>query len=194
MRVRSALPLLAVGLLLAAAPAADSAGSSEAETVQRGCAEPEDPHYDPPSGQGLAECNDANGDFDPTATYEAIHYTNEVTCGTDHQIVPGTEAVGVVVSGDLQQAGTGGEGFLQACSDGDLPINGRATLEGGAGAGGADGTLTIDGDQSNTPEQLQGWAQVDLGDQSVRCGQAYAEGGRGDASNPTDEDGQEDCG
>ncbi len=194
MHVRTALPLLAVGLLLAAAPAADPAGSSEAETVQRECGAAEDAHYDPPSGQGLAECTDADGTFDPSRTYEATHYTNEVTCGTDHQLVPGTEAAGVVVSGDLAQSGTGGDGFLQACSDGDLPINGRATLEGGAGASGGDGTVTIDGDQSNTPEQLQGWAQVDLGDQTVRCGQAYAEGGRGDAHNPTDEDGQEDCG
>lgn len=187
MRTRTVLPLLAAGLLLVAAgPAADDAGSSEAETVQRGCAEPESKQYDPPSGDGQPECYDADGNLDPNATYEATHWTNELSCGTEDQVVPGTEAAGVVVSGSTD------DGYLQACSDGDLPINGRATVEGDPAAQQA--SASIDGDSSNQPEQLQGWVKVDLGDQSVSCGEAYGEGGRADAQHPTEDDGQQHCG
>ena len=81
-------------------------------------------------------------------------------------------------------------GLLQ----GDLPINGRATLSGEGSTDGADADASIDGDRDNAVEQLQGWASVDAGDQTVRCGQSYADGGRGDAAHPTDDDTQEDCG
>lgn len=190
MRVRSILPLLAVGLLaIAAAPASDEAGSSEAETVQRGCGEPASHQYDPPEGAGLEECKDPQtGLHDDSRTYTATHYTNEVTCGDDHQLVPGTEAAGVRVSGDME----GNAGFLQTCSDGDLPVHGRVTFRGDGDA--QDASLTADGDNSNEPEQLDGWATVDAGEQSVTCGQAYSEGGRADANNPTGDDGQDQCG
>ncbi|MDX1619657.1 MAG: hypothetical protein R3320_01610 [Nitriliruptorales bacterium] len=185
MRVKAVLMVLAAAaMMLAAAPAEDPAGSSEAESVTRACNAAEDGSYDPPSGRDSSDCY-VNGTFDGSRTYRATHYTNDVDCGSDHQLIPGTEAVGVYVSGNLD----GSSGFLQACSDGDLPINGRATLEGDAAAG--DGSASIDGDKDNQPEQLQGWAKVDVGDQSVRCGDTN---GRLDANNPTDEDTQEDCG
>lgn len=184
MHARTVVPLLAVALLIAAAPAADQAGSSEAQTVDRSCGAPHDDRYDPPSGDGLAECQDAEGNHDPERTYSATHWTNDVSCGDDHQLVPGTETAGVRVSGD---GSADGDGFLQACSDGDLPINGRATVDSG-------GTVSIDGDRDNEVEQLQGWARVDVADGTVRCGKSYADGGRGDASHPTDEDTQDECG
>lgn len=188
MRKRTILPLLAAGLLLIAAGYEDDAGSHETETVERACDEPASKQYDPPSGADASECYDAEGTFLPDATYTATHWTNDVECGSDHQLVPGTEGVGVRVSGNTD----GSSGFLQACSDGDLPINGRATLAGDPAA--QQGTLSIDGDRDNQPEQLQGWASVDFGEQSVSCGEAYGEGGRADASNPTGDDGQQHCG
>lgn len=190
------LPAALAAFLLAAAPAADQAGSSETETVQRSCGADYDTRYDPPSGEGLAECEDAEGNVDASREYTATHWTNDVSCGTEDELPAGAhDATGVSISGDFAQDGTGGAGYLQTCSDGDLPIQGRFTLEGGGGAGGADGTFTADGDRDNTPEQLQGWAQVDTGGPSVECGKSYEEGGRADAHNQADGDGgQEHCG
>lgn len=195
MRTKSLLllPALLAAFLLAAAPAADRAGSSEAEEVDRACDAPEDAHYDPPSGKDLPECQ-TDGAVDPSKSYKAIHYTNDVKCGTDDQLAPTHGATGVAVSGDTAQDGTGGNGYLQTCSDGDLPIQGRFTLEGEVGTGGGAGTFTADGDRDNSPDQLQGWAKVDLGEQTVTCGPSYAEGGRADGHTQADEGGQEHCG
>lgn len=201
MRSRSllVLPALLGALLVAAAPAGpapDQAGSSEAETVPRSCGAEADDRYDPPSGAGLAECKDAEGNHDDSREYTATHWTNDVSCGTDDELPAGVhDATGVSVSGNFAPDGTNGAGYLQTCSDGDLPIQGRFTLEGGAGSDGGAGTFTADGDRDNEPEQLQGWAQVDLGEQSVVCGKSYEEGGRADAANQTEGDGsQENCG
>ncbi|MBW3619486.1 MAG: hypothetical protein KY461_04525 [Actinobacteria bacterium] len=190
------LPAVLASVLLAAAPAApDQAGSSEAVEEQRSCGAEADPHYDPPSGHGLDECT-TDGAHDPGKTYTATYYTNDVTCGTDDELAPGAHgATGVSVSGDFAQDGTGGAGYLQTCSDGALPIQGRFTLDGVVGAGGADGTFTADGDRDNSPDQLQGWAQVDVGDRTVTCGPSYDEGGRADAYNQAEGEGsQEHCG
>lgn len=198
MRARPLLfaPALLATFLLAAGPAADQAGSSETETVQRSCGAEHDDRYDPPSGAGLAECNDAEGNFDASREYSATHWTNDVSCGTEDELPSGVHsATGVSISGNAGQSGSGGAGYLQTCSDGDLPIQGRFTLEGEIGTGGGDGTFTADGDKDNTPEQLQGWAQVDLGDQTVECGKSYEEGGRADAHNQAEGDGSQDnCG
>lgn len=198
--MRSTRPMLLTAalaaMLLAAAPAADHAGSSEAVEEQRSCGAEHDTRYEPPSGEGLDECKDAEGNHDPDATYTATHWTNDVSCGTEDELPPGVHsATGVSISGNFAPDGTGGAGYLQTCSDGDLPIQGRFTLEGGGGAGGADGTFTADGDKDNNPEQLQGWAQVDPGEPSVVCGKSYEEGGRADAHNQTEgEASQENCG
>lgn len=172
----------------------DAAGSTEVATVQRSCGAPHDPHFEPPSGQGLSACKDANGNHDNSKTYTAKHFTNEVKCGTDEVLVPNTDVV--TVSGDGGGGPSGGGGFLQVCSQNGLPIHGRITAQGAASTGGANGSITADGDNSNQPEQLTGWAQVNLSGTNVshRCGKAYDEGGRGDASNPTGEDTAAECG
>jgi hypothetical protein len=178
---------------------ADQAGSTEVDTVDRSCGAAEDPHFDPPKGEGLAECNDAEGNFDPDKTYQAKHFTNDLTCGEDDLIVPDTSVLNV--NGDGDAGPGGGGGYLQVCSDKDLPAHGRITLAGEGDAGGFDGSVTADGDETNNFEgndQATGWAQVNVDTSgsapSIRCGKAYADGGRADASNPTDEDTQDQCG
>lgn len=199
MRSRSLLllpALLATFLVAASPPAQDQAGSSEAETVMRSCGAEHDTRYDPPSGEGLAACQDANGNHDDSLEYEATHWTNDVQCGTDDELASGGhDATGLAVSGNGGQEGTGGAGYLQVCSDGDLPLQGRVTLEGTGGADGVDGTITADGDKDNTPAETQGWAQADVGEPGVACGKAYEEGGRSDAHHQAEGDGgQEHCG
>ncbi len=181
---------------LAAGPVkmADSAGSSEVKTVQRSCGAPRDTHYEPPEGKGLAACKNSKGQFDPNRKYTAKHFTNNVTCGTSKALAPSQQ--GLTISGDGGQAGTGGGGFLQVCSDGALPVQGRITAEGAVGVGTVNGTVTADGDRDNSASQAQGWAQLVISNSgpAVRCGESYEDGGRADASNPTSEDTQDDCG
>lgn len=195
---RIALAMTAA-LLVAAAPSTqqqaagpnDSVGSSETKTVNRSCGAAKDTHYDPPEGKGLAACK-TNGKHDPKKKYKATHYTNEVTCGSSNALAP--EAAGVTVSG--KQSGTAG-GAVQVCSDGQLPIHGRATAEGAVPTNGnVVGTISIDGDNSNSNDTAKGWARVDFSRSgaAVRCGKSYADGGRADAGNPTSSDNQSECG
>ncbi|MBW3665030.1 MAG: hypothetical protein KY469_18195 [Actinobacteria bacterium] len=177
---------------------ADQAGSTEVKTEARSCGAEHDTHYEPPSGQGLQECKDPEtGEHDDSRTYTAKHFTNELTCGTQNEIPPMSTPL-LTISGDGTGGAGGGGGYIQVCSDDELPVHGRITLAGDVSTGGSgQGSLTADGDNTNSPDQARGWAQVNFGSggtPSVRCGKAYADGGRADSTNPTTEDNQEQCG
>lgn len=179
-----------------AAVPSDETGSTEAVTIQRSCGAEADPHYDPPSGAGQSECLDGNGDFDPSRTYTATHFTNDVQCGSENVLVP-VDAAGVYVSGNGGAGADGGDGYLSTCSDDALPINGRATARGeGDTSGDLAVSATADGDKDNPESTSQGWvtATVTPGGPEYRCGKSYADGGRADSDAPTAEDTAEECG
>jgi hypothetical protein len=117
-------------------------------------------------------------------------YTNDVRCAKGEK----ANAQGVRVY--QKQSGTTAGG-VGVCNDGTgalgsrVPVQGRAVAQGSTGGG----SVYIDGDKNNSPEQMKGWARVDgkFGPSAptVRCGD---EKGRRDASHPTSIDGREDCG
>jgi hypothetical protein len=112
-------------------------------------------------------------------------YSNQVDCGDTNQLPAGP----VVVNGEQNEAGTGGE--IAVCQEtADLPVQGRVIAAGDAQSG---GYVAADGDADNQPEQATGWARVDVsGDGvTVRCGDPA---GNLAADHPTEVDGQEDCG
>ena len=117
-------------------------------------------------------------------------YTNDVRCAKGST----ADAQGVRVY--HQQKGTTAGG-IGVCNDGTgalgsrVPIQGRAVAQGSTSGG----TVYIDGDKNNQPEQAKGWARIDgkFGPSAptVRCGD---EKGRRDATHPTAADKQDDCG
>lgn len=179
-----------------AAVPADESGSTEAATVQRACDAPADPHYVPSSGQAADECYDADGTFRPGRTYTATHHTNDVRCGSENVLVP-ADAAGVYVSGNGGGGAEGGDGYVSACSDDAMPINGRATARGEVDpSGDLAVSATADGDKDNPEETTQGWitATITPAGPEYRCGKSYAEGGRANSDAPTGEDTADECG
>lgn len=165
----------------------DESGSTEARTVQRSCGAGADSHYVPSSGRDANQCYDSKGIFQPSRTYTATHFTNDVTCGSENRIT-GSGAT------DTWLAGTAGAdgGYVQVCSDDFTPAHGRVTVRGDA-----DGSVQVvaDGDKDNPEETSQGWASgtVSADGPSYRCGKSYAEGGRGSSDAPTSQDTDEQC-
>ena len=117
-------------------------------------------------------------------------YTNDVRCAKGST----ADAQGVRVY--HQQSGTTAGG-IGVCNDGTgalgskVPIQGRAVAKGSTSGG----SIYVDGDKHNQPEQAKGWLRVDgkFGPSAptVRCGD---EKGRRDATHPTSIDKQDDCG
>jgi hypothetical protein len=179
---RILLPLALGALLLGAVPAlADANGSTEQERVQRACNAPADNRFSAP---GPGDCQ--NG----ATTYTATHYTNNVKCGGANSPTPANP------SGLRLYASQGGG--VGTCSDGALPVQGRAGVTGGTNGA----KVTIDGDRDNAKpngsESLTGWATVEAkpaaAPPTVTCGDEYSQGGRGDSDAPQARDNQAECG
>ena len=115
-------------------------------------------------------------------------YTNDVRCASGSK----ADAGGVKVY--QKQSGTTAGG-IGICNDGKgavgskVPIQGRAVAQGSQNGG----SIYVDGDKHNSPEQAKGWLRVDgsASGLKVRCGD---EKGRRDATHPTSIDTQADCG
>ena len=173
--------LMAVALLGAPVMADDFTGS-ERELRTLNCGGPYPKNQEPP---GAGECT---GD---ATTYKGYVYTNNVKCSSG----AAANAEGVRVYHNPQGTTGGGVGI---CNDGSgavgsKVIQGRAVASGSATDG---GTVYIDGDKDNSQHAaLQGWARADgkFAPQAptVRCGD---DGGRKDATAPTGDDQQGDCG
>ncbi|MDP9181472.1 MAG: hypothetical protein M3P04_01685 [Actinomycetota bacterium] len=178
--------------IIGAVPAlADGNGSTEQQKERRSCAAPADPHYSKPS---KSECRKKAGRYVAPSTdgkYSATHYTNNVKCGSKNEISPSNPSgVHVYGSGDP----TTPSGGLGACSDGPVPVQGRAGISGSPSGL----TVTADGDRdNNTPVTSDGtgWAVVSVGSggASISCGKSYDTGGHGDADVPAD-GAQANCG
>lgn len=117
-------------------------------------------------------------------------YTNDVRCAKGAQ----ADAQGVKVYRSSTGTTSGGVGI---CNDGSgalgsrVPVQGRAVAKGSTSGG----SIYVDGDRNNSPEQAKGWLRIDgkFGPSAptVRCGD---EKGRRDATHPTSIDKQDDCG
>ncbi|HVM20294.1 MAG TPA: hypothetical protein VM307_10070 [Egibacteraceae bacterium] len=177
MRRWKAVACLVAAVIVAGPAAADDFTGSEREYRRLNC---------PKSGQSVPKNQEPpeKGEcVDGATTYMGWVWTNNVKCKSGGTDVAGLAKVYTA------QAGTGGGAGV--CNDGGtVPIQGRAVVQGSADKG---ATVYIDGDKDNQPAQLQGFARVDAGPGgvSVRCGD---DNGRLDASNPTSDDGQDDCG
>ena len=169
--------------------AGDEAGSSETQTVQRSCGAETSKQYSPENGVGQPSCNDATGKFDPSRTYTATYYSNDVKCGSNGKVADAPVGT-VYATGSPSPSGHAG-----LCADGDEQvkvIQGRAMVGGSFQEEGMH--VVIDGDKDNSQNAAaQGWAKAgfDLGGPYVRCGD---DNGRKDSDNPTFEDSQADCG
>lgn len=168
----------------------DESGSTEAQEVQRNCDAAADPHYVPSSGRDSDECYDSDGDFQPGWTYTATHYSNDVECGEENQIT-GELFTNTWLYGAADADG----GYVGVCASEGMTSgdDGRVTV-----TGDTDGSAEVvaDGDKDNPEETTQGWASVTVSPDGAtyRCGKSYADGGRGTADAPTDEDNAEQCG
>lgn len=178
--LRAALLVLTLCAISAPAAAHDGTGHEEDEQTLE-CPAPGEPvpaNQEPPSA---SECDEPG-----ETTYQGYVWDNDVSCHSGGTDVAGAK---VYVWNDLamHSAGAG------ACNEGaaPVPVQGRAVTEVGYWSGW--GTLYVDGDKDNTPEQAQGFARVDAGRNGagVRCGD---EGGKLDASDPGEGDSQGDCG
>ena len=176
-----ALACLVAVLVIAGPVAADDFTGSEREMRTLKCGGPYPSNQEPP---GSGECT---GD---AATYQGYVYTNNARCNSGET----ANAEGVRVY--QKQSGTTAGG-IGICNDGSGQVGSRV-IQGRAAAQGSQegGALYIDGDKDNTQHAAaQGWARVDgkFGPQapSVRCGD---DNGRKDATDPTNADGQDDCG
>ena len=182
---RYLLPLALGVLRLGGVPAlADANGSTEQKTVARSCSAPADNRYSAPQGN---DCK-TNGQFDGSKSYQATYYSNDVQCGTKNSPTP-ANPTGVRAYGS--QAGGAG-----VCSDGALPVQGRAGVSGGTSGG----KVTIDGDKDNAApngnETARGWATAEAGTggPKITCGDEHSQGGRADTDSPQGRDGQAECG
>ena len=186
---RIALPALLGIAVLGTVPAlADGNGSTEQRTVTRSCGAAADPHYSAPKA---TDCK-TNKKFDKKKSYQSTYSSNDLKCGSKNSLTGATPA-GLQVYGGGDP--TGPSGSIGVCSDGSLPLQGRATL-GGAPSSGV--TLTVDGDKDNNnpvTDKGTGYAVVKAGPggASVACGKTYAKGGNGDTDNPVDAS-QANCG
>ena len=136
---------------------------------------------------GPVSAHDFTGSEERKNSKGQTTYTNDVRCASGSRAdAGGVKAYGV-------QSGSGGG--IGICNDGSGPVGSRVPVQGRAAAKGSTsgGTVYIDGDKNNSPEQMKGWARVDASSSGVkvRCGD---EKGRRDATHPTSADGQEDCG
>jgi hypothetical protein len=171
--------VLAVALMVGPVAADDFTGS---ETEERELACPGEGES-VPANQSEPGPDDCPGEAEDE-TYTGTVWTNEVTCNDD--------GVPVGPAGNLYAFGSedlaGGVGI---CNDGDtVPVQGRIVLQGSMDDG---ITAYADGTDGNSPEQLQGWARVDVdgGGPQVRCG---SEDGKRDATAPDPEDTSDNCG
>ena len=164
------------------AAVADANGSTEQERVQRACSAPADNRYSAP---GPGDCQ--NG----ATTYTATFYSNNVKCGSANSPTPANPA-GI----RLYASQAGGVG---TCSDGALPVQGRAGVTGGTNGA----KVTIDGDKDNAApngnESLRGWATAEVkpaaAPPTVTCGDEHSQGGRADSDAPqAGRDSQAECG
>lgn len=179
---RLLLPLAVGALLLGAAPVlADANGSTEQRTETRSCSAPADNRYSAP---GPNDCK--NG----ATTYTATYYSNDVRCGASNSPTP-ANPTGL----RLYASQAGGVG---TCSDGALPVQGRAGVTGGANGA----KVTIDGDKDNAApngnETMRGWATVQVAPApappTVTCGDEHSQGGRADSDAPqAGRDSQAEC-
>lgn len=187
MKLRHAVLALPVLLALGAVPAlADTNGSTEQKTVTRSCGAPADPHYSPPKA---TDCK-TKGKFDKKKSYQATHYSNDVSCGSKNSVAgPTPVGLQVYASGDAATQ----SGAIGICSDGQLPLQGRVGAAGGTGGG----TVTVDGDKDNVdpaPAQAGGFLIASVGTSpGVVCGKDYESGGKGDSDSPSDAS-QDSCG
>jgi len=174
---------LVAGSLVAGAglARADSrAGSSESsESAPYECPSEANPEGTGPGADDPGDCGPGE------TTYTVTEHTNDVDC-TDESTVPAQEGIAVSVNGDPN------EQWIEAevCNDGDTgPIQGRALVGGSFEEEGVH--ATADGDKDN-PSEAQGWvtAAIGVGGPSVTCGD---DNGNLDATETTDDDGQEDC-
>ena len=137
---------------------------------------------------GPVSAHDFTGSEERKNSKGQTTYTNDVRCSKG----AAADAGGVKVY--RKQSGTT-SGGLGVCNDGTgpvgsaVPVQGRAVMQGSQNGG----SVYIDGDKHNQPEQAKGWARVDgsTSGVKVRCGD---EKGRRDATHPTAIDGQDDCG
>jgi hypothetical protein len=179
---RMFLPV-AMGLVLlgSGVAMADANGSTEQEKVKRDCSAPADNRYSAP---GPNDCK--NG----ATTYTATYWSNNVKCGSANSPTP-ANPTGL----RLYASQAGGVG---TCSDGALPVQGRAGVSGGTNGA----KVTIDGDRDNPKlngnESLHGWATVEArpaaAPPTVRCGDEHSQGGRADSDSPQARDNQGECG
>jgi hypothetical protein len=128
---------------------------------------------------------------DGTQTCTTV-YDNNVKCGTGTK-TPGATPAGTVTVSGLPSGGTpGSSGGLEVCTDDSSVLQGRIIASGSATD--QSGYVAVDGDKDNKGDpKSQGWARID-GSKSgvaVRCGDAN---GRKDATEPTADDTQADCG
>lgn len=182
---RILLPLALGVVLLGAVPAlADANGSSETTTEARSCTAPADNHYSAP---GPNDCK--NG----ATTYQATKWTNNVKCGSSNSPTPANPTgLRLYASGEP----TAQSGNIGMCSDGGLPVQGRASVGGSPATG---PTVTVDGDKDNGGHAAtQGYVVIQAKPQpappSVRCGDEYGDGGRADSDSVQDRDNQAECG
>lgn len=160
--------------------AADDFTGSEKEMRTLDCGKPVPKNQEPP---GAGECEGT------AKTYQGYVWTNDVKCKGGST----ADAQGVKV----YQTGSGTSGGLGVCNDGTgtlgskVPVQGRAVAQGSQDGG----NVYIDGDKDNSNATAQGWARADGKfngtPPTVRCGD---DGGRKDASEPTADDKQDDCG
>jgi hypothetical protein len=184
---RLLLPVALGLLLLGGIPAlADANGSTETTTETRSCSAPADDHYSAPTD---TDCRNADGSFDADKTYQATRWTNDVRCGGTNSPTP-ANPTGL-------RAYASQAGGIGICSDGALPVQGRAGASGGADGG----TVTIDGDKDNAApngnETARGWATVGVKPGAapvVTCGDEYSQGGRADSDSAQARDTQAECG
>ena len=123
-------------------------------------------------------------------TYQGYVWTNNVKCKGGST----ADAQGVKIYHNQSGTTSGG---LGVCNDGTgtlgsaVPVQGRAVAQGSQDGG----NVYIDGDKDNSNATAQGWARADgkfNGTQpTVRCGD---DNGRKDATEPTADDKQDDCG
>lgn len=185
---RILLPMALAALVLGGVPAlADANGSSERRTVTRSCSAPADNHYSAPGPNDCA---------DPSGTYQATHYTNDVRCGEKNSPTPANPTgIRAYAAGD-QATQSGGVGV---CSDGSgtapAPVQGRAGASGSTASG---LKVVVDGDKDNGNATAQGYVIGEVrpaaAPPTVRCGDEYADGGRADSDAPQARDTQAECG
>lgn len=183
---RKLLTLMSILLLvLAAGPVAahDFTGSEEEQQELDCPAEGEEvpPNQEPPD----YEAGDCPGEEDDE-TYEGYVWDNQVTCNDDE--AADLEIGKLYVHGDDSDL-SGGVGV---CNDGDTgPLQGRIVIQGSMEDEGI--AAYADGTDENEPDQLQGWARVDVGTSGAeaRCG---ADDGKRDATHPGEDDTMDNCG